>query len=126
MIEASRAWADRAEAHFATAKREVAVTHEANPAAVIYSSHLCVQAYLRARLLQAEVPFPHTPHLVVLLYLCMDAEPSWEGFRDHLRTLTSHYMDTRDATKPVPPERVEECLSCCTAFRGEARKALGL
>ncbi|MBI4912938.1 MAG: HEPN domain-containing protein [Acidobacteria bacterium] len=126
MNPAARAWTERAEAHGATARREHQATEDPNPAAVVYACHFCVQAYLRARLLEAEVPFPATPHLVVLLYLCMDLEPSWEEFRERLRRLTFHYMETRDATQPVPPDRVREALDICAAFRSAGRKSLGI
>jgi HEPN domain-containing protein len=124
MVDECRAWTDRAEAHFATAVRESSVTDLSNPAAVVYHAHWCVQAYLRARLVEASVPFPHTPYLVVLLYICADMEPTWEAFRGHLRTLTSHAMDARDATRAIPPEKMNEALDLCTAFRAEARKSL--
>lgn len=126
MNSAAQAWVNRAETHFATAHREWAQTEDRNPAVVVYCAHMCTQAYLRARLLQGNVEYPHTPHLVVLLYLCLDLEPAWESFRDHLRMLTSHDEATRDATQEVPPERVEECMNACTEFRSEARKAMGI
>lgn len=125
MTDACRSWAERAEAHFATALRESAAVDLPNPSAVIHHAHACVQAYLRSRLAEAAVPFPHTPYLVVLLYICVDMEPTWESFRDHLRTLTSHAMDARDATRAITPGQVNESLDLCTAFRAEARKALG-
>ena len=126
MNHACRAWAERAEAHFATAVRESTAMDLPNPSAVIYHSHACVQSYLRSRLAEASAPFPHTPYLVVLLYICVDLEPAWEAFRDHLRTLTSHTMDARDATKPIPEERPHEALDLCIAFRAEARKTLAI
>jgi HEPN domain-containing protein len=123
MNDACRAWIERAEAHFATAVRESTVLDLPNPSAVIYHSHWCVQAYLRARLAEAAVPFPHTPYLVVLLYICVDMQPTWDAFREHLRTLTSHAMDARDATQSITTERVHESLDLCTAFRSEAKQA---
>lgn len=125
MTSNSRCWTDRAEAHFATALRESAVAEDLvpNPQAVIHHAHACVQALLRARLAEAGIPFPETPYLMVLLYLCVDLEPAWEEHREAIRTLTTRFMDAEDPANPIPPERITESLAFCRAFRGLALAA---
>jgi hypothetical protein len=120
------AWTGRAEAHFGTALREFAVAADQlpNPQAVLYHTHACVQGFLRARLANAGIPFPETQYLVVLLYLCMEHEPEWEQFREHIRSLTTFLLDTDDPTKDVSCERMQEALDFCMAFRKAAQQSL--
>lgn len=89
MRSLARAWVARAEAELATAVREAAVTEAPNYDAACLHAKTCALDYLRARLEEADVPFPMTSHLVVLLELCLELEPGWEGFRQHLRHLTT-------------------------------------
>lgn len=119
-------WIDRAEAHFATALRESAVEADQlpNPHAVLHHAHACVQGLLRARLTQAAIPFPETPFLVVLLYLCIDLEPGWETHREHIRSLTTFMLDAEDAGHGIPEERTHLALEACMAFRASALAAL--
>lgn len=126
MNPASQLWTSRAEAHFATALRESTVEADQlpNPQAVLHHAHACVQAYLRARLAEAGVPFPETPYLVVLLYLCIDLEPAWEDFREHIRNLTTFLLDSEDPAREITTDRVHEALDCCMAFREIAKTAL--
>lgn len=122
MSPASQAWITRAEAHFATALREstVDVDQLPNPQAVLYHTHASVQGFLRARLARERIPFPETPYLVVLLYLCMDLEPDWEQYREHIRSLTTFLMDSEDPEKDIPVDRVHDALDFCMAFRKAA------
>lgn len=126
MTPTSRAWNDRAEAHFATALRESTVEADQlpNPQAVIHHAHACVEGFLRARLAKEGIPFPETPYLVVLLYLCMDLEPAWEQYRELIRSLTTFLMSAEDPDNPIPAERVHEALEFCLAFRKAANQAL--
>jgi hypothetical protein len=126
MSPTSRAWTTRAEAHFATALRESTVEADQlpNPQAVLHHTHACVQGFLRARLAHAGIPFPETPYLVVLLYLCMDLEPGWEQYREHIRSLTTFLMDGEDPGREISAERVHEALEFCMAFRAAALGAL--
>ncbi len=116
MNEAARAWADRAEAHIATALRESQVPGLPHPAAVVQHAHACVQCALRSILAEASVPFPSTPHLGILLCLCADLDPAWEAFRGTLRTLTARALDAADPALPLPAERADEALRLCRAF----------
>lgn len=122
MTPSSNGWTDRAEAHFATALRESAVAADRvpNAQAVIHHAHACVQALLRARLAEAGIPFPETPYLVVLLYLCVDQEPAWEQHREAIRTLTTRYMDVEDPANPIPSEWIQDSLAFCQVFRSLA------
>ena len=122
MSPTRQAWIARAEAHFATALRESTVEADQlpNPQAVLHHTHACVQGLLRARLAREGIPFPETPYLVVLLYLCMDLEPDWEQYREHIRSLTTFLMDSEDPEKDIPVDRVHEALDFCMAFRKAA------
>ncbi len=126
MTPTSRAWTARAEAHFATALRESAIEADQlpNPQAVLHHTHACVQGLLRARLAHAGIPFPETPYLVVLLYLCMDLEPDWEQYREHIRSLTTFLMDAEDPDQEISADRIHEALDFCMDFRKAAKVSL--
>lgn len=85
----------RAELEFGTAFREMNEKGEANFTAVCHHAALCAVHYLQARLAVAGLPFPSTPHPVVLLECCLDLEPTWEGFRQDLRMLYLNAHDTQ-------------------------------
>ena len=97
MKDLTRAWVLKAEADLETANREVAVEERPNYDAVCFHAHQCAERYLKARLQQEDIPFPETNHLVVLLHLCLDLEPSWIDCIDHLRFLTSALMHVQEA-----------------------------
>ena len=126
MNSAAQAWALRAEAHFSTARREASALQEAHPAAVVHPAHACAEAYLKARLAEASLPFPATPHLVVLLYSCLDFHPEWEDFRASLRALTALAEESRDPEAQLTPGQGQAALVHCGSFRAEARKSLGI
>jgi len=120
----TRAWAMKAEADLATADREVKVKDDPNFDAVCYHSKECALNYLRARLEEAEIPFPTTPHLVVLLELCLDLEPAWEEFRDNLRFLTTSANQILEPESRANRKTATQALEMTKAFRDEARRGL--
>lgn len=120
----STAWMQRASAHLATARRELAVAEEPNLEATCLHAQIAALACLRARLSAADVPFPFTSHLVVLLELCLDLQPAWERFRSHLRTLNQRAATLDDLDAPCTWEQAQEAFTCALAFHDEVRESL--
>ncbi len=115
----------RAEAEYQTAKREYRIRKDANPAAICLHAHGCVLRYLQARLRQAELEFPSTPHPVVLLECCLELEPDWELYRSDFRTLHVNHLNAQDPEVEILPEHMEASFRACERFREVVQDTLG-
>ncbi len=124
MLPLSKAWAMKAEANLATAEREAQVRDAPNFEAVCYHAKECALHYLRARLEEAEVPFPTTPHLVVLLELCLDLESGWDEYRENLRFLMTSANQVLEPVSRVNLKTATQALEMAKAFREQARDSL--
>ncbi len=121
-----KAWARKAEADLATARRELYVEDNPNYAAVCHFAHQGALGYLKARLIQQNVPFPQTEHLGVLLELSMDEARDWERFRPHLRSLTHLNFQLEDPECVPDAPTAAEAQSLSMIFCNHARQKLGL
>ena len=126
MQKLTAAWARKAESDLDTAGRELRVEEAPNPGAVCLHAQRSALAYLKARLLQTEVPFPSTSHLVVLLELCLEEEPAWEAFRPHLRALNSLAAQLEDPEYMPDGPTASEAFELARAFGDSVRMTLGL
>jgi HEPN domain-containing protein len=124
MNPTTRAWATKAEADLATAERELQVQENPNFDAVCYHAKECALNYLKARLEAAEVAFPITSHLVVLLELCLELEPGWESFREHLRFLTTSANQSLEADSQTDLGVATQAVEMTKAFREEVKRGL--
>ncbi len=88
-------WVRKAEADFATAQREYAVEVAPNHDAVCFHSQQAVEKLLKARLQEADIPFPKIHDLAVLLDKVLTVEPNWETLRNDLHTLTAYAVEYR-------------------------------
>lgn len=118
------AWAMKAEADLATASRELEVREDPNFDAVCYHSKECALNYLRARLQEADTPFPSTSHLVVLLEMCLELEPEWDTLRDNLRILTNASNNILDPECRANRKAAHEAFEMAKGFRDKARQSL--
>ena len=120
----TKAWAIKAESNLATAERESTVKDDPNFEAVCHHAKECSLHYLRARLEEAEIPFPFTSHLVVLLELCLELEPSWESYRENLRFLTISANQSLEPESHTNRKVAVQALEMTRTFRDEARRIL--
>jgi HEPN domain-containing protein len=118
------AWAMKAEADLSTAGRELQVRDDPNFDAVCYHAKECALNYLRARLQEADIEFPSTAHLVILLELCLDLEPAWDGLRDNLRVLTYASNQILDPENRANRRAAGEAYDMAKGFREEVRRCL--
>jgi len=68
-------WIRKAEGDFATAEREY-LAESPNYDAVAFHSQQCAEKYLKARLVEVDIPFPKTHDLSVILDLILAVEPT--------------------------------------------------
>lgn len=120
----TKAWAVKAEAALATAEREVKVKDDPNFEAVCHHAKECALHYLRARLEEAEIPFPVTSHLVVLLELCLELEPSWDAYRNNLCFLTTSADQSLEPESHTNRQTATQAWKMARSFRDAARMGL--
>ncbi|HJW09952.1 MAG TPA: HEPN domain-containing protein [Holophagaceae bacterium] len=125
MKASSQEWIEKAEADWRTARREF-TADEPNFDAVCFHAQQCVKKYLHARMDEAEIPAPLTHHLGVLLALCVDAEPSWDQFREQARTLTANTIQLQHPGPCAPEDQAQASLDAAGPIRVAARKSFGL
>ena len=119
-------WVEKAEADFATARRELRVRKYTNLDAVCFHSQQCAEKYLKARLQEAGIPFGKTHNLLALLDLILEVEPLWSEFRPLLRVLNRFAVDFRYPGESADKEMAKQAYEYCRTIRGRVRQSLGL
>ena len=122
----SQEWVDKAEADWTTARREFTAEDHPNYDAVCFHAQQCVKKYLLARMEEADIPFPATHHLGVLLSICVDLEPSWDELREAARTLTAHTIQIVHPGAMADEHMSQQSLDAGAALRLNIRKSLEL
>jgi HEPN domain-containing protein len=119
-------WAAKAEADWATAQREFRVRRRPNFDAVCFHAQQCVEKYLKARLIQAEIDYPRTHDLVALLGLLQKAEPLWQPWKDALAKLTYYAVTVRYPGESAECADAADALKIARLLREEMRWSFGL
>ena len=120
------AWIAKAEADWATAQREFRVRRRPNCDAVCFHAQQCVEKYLKARLILADIRFPKTHDLVALLALVQKTEPLWQPWKDHLAKLTHYAVTVRYPGESAERADAAEAVKLARLLRIEIRWSLGL
>ncbi|MGG6241531.1 HEPN domain-containing protein [Nodosilinea sp. AN01ver1] len=94
--------------------------------AVCFHTQQCVEKYLKARLLAADISFPKIHDLTALLTLLNPVEPEWERFRPALALLTDFAVEVRYPGFSADQEVAEEMYELCAEVRQAVRQSLGL
>ena len=119
-------WIAKAEADWATARREFQVRRRTNFDAVCFHSQQCIEKYLKARLIVAGIIFPKTHDLVALLALVQKAEPLWQPWKEPLAKLTYYAVAVRYPGESAERADAAETLKIAKLLRDEIRFSLGL
>jgi HEPN domain-containing protein len=119
-------WVDKVEGDFSTAGRELRARKDLNYDSVCFHSQQCVEKYFKAYLQDAGVAFAKTHDLVVLLDLLLPMEPSWDGFRLRLRSLTTAAVEIRYPGKSADKLNAKEMYKLCQEMRDLVQKSLGI
>ena len=118
------AWVAKAEGDFRTAKREIAALDLPNFDAVCFHAQQCAEKYLKARLVEAGMPFPKVHDLTALLRLVLPMEPSWVFLEKSLDLLTSMGVEVRYPGVAADMEDATEAVRLVTQVRDTLRRAL--
>jgi len=74
-------WIAKAEGDFVSATREMRARKAPNYDAACFHAQQCAEKYMKARLQEANISFPRTHDLEVLLDLLLRIEPGWSTLR---------------------------------------------
>jgi HEPN domain-containing protein len=85
-----------------------------------------VEKYFKARLHEAELSFPKTHDLVVLLELLQPVEPLWSAYEPIVKNLTDFAVNFRYPGDNATLSEAKLALKHCRSLRAEVRQSLGL
>jgi HEPN domain-containing protein len=121
-----QSWIEKAEGDYNTAGRELHAEQFPNYDAVCFHTQQCIEKYLKARLIMAEIAFPKIHDLTALLTLLNPVEPDWETLRPALALLTDFAVEVRYPGFSATQEIAAEMYGLWTEVRQAVRESLGL
>ena len=119
-------WVNKAEADFATTLRELRARRQPNYDAACFHAQQCIEKYLKARLIEAGIPFPRSHDLEELLDLSLPLEPLWEVFRNQLIDLTTFAVAFRYPGESAARDMAKLAVADCKLIRKAIRNRLGM
>jgi len=122
----TREWVQKAEGDFVTAQRELRVRKAPNYDAVCFHAQQCAEKYLKARLQEAERPFPKIHNLLELLKLLSPIEPMLEMLRPSLTPLNRYAVEFRYPGDFATKDEAREAFRLCGHVRSILRERLVL
>jgi HEPN domain-containing protein len=125
MTSPIKSWLEKAEGDYSTADRELKAEQFPNYDAVCFHTQQCIEKYLKARFIVAEIPFPKIHDLTALLTLLNPVEPDWETLRPALALLTDFAVEVRYPGFSATQEIAAELYGLCTEVRQAVRESLG-
>lgn len=118
-------WVQKADEDFAVAEW-VAQGPIGSFSAICFHCQQCIEKYLKARLQEANTPFPKTHDLDVLLNLVVPSEPAWASLRPRLAMLQPFSVETRYPGISASPSDAADALRTCRDVRAILRASMGL
>ena len=118
-------WVEKAEGDFRTAEREARVRKAPNYDAVCFRAQQCAEKYLKAFLIQRQIPFRPIHDLEVLLELIKSVSLDFECIRDLLLLLNDYAVDVRYPGEMATKEESRAALKAMRTVRTFLRQKLG-
>jgi HEPN domain-containing protein len=122
----TKEWIQKAEGDFATAQRELQAEDNPNYDAVCFHAQQCAEKYLKARLVEADLPFPKIHDLGIILDLLLPIEPTWESLRGELNSLNDRAVEVRYPGYLSDADEAKDALEIASKVRQTIRQAFGL
>jgi HEPN domain-containing protein len=126
MKAATREWVDKAEADYAAALLMRRSRRKYSRDIVCFHLQQCVEKYLKARLVEANIAFPKTHDLERLLDLALVVEPMWEALRPTMASITDFAVEIRYPGRAVSAPEARVLLAATKKARDLIRQRLGL
>jgi len=119
-------WVEKAEGDYRTAEREWRVRKSPNYDAVCFHAQQCAEKYLKAFLLQRQIPFRPIHDLEVLLGSTIPVSPEFEFVRDLLLLLNDYAVDIRYPGEVATKDEAHAAIKAIRTVRTFVRQRLGL
>ncbi len=119
-------WVDKAEGDWLFAGRAMRVQENPVYDHVCFHSHESAEKYLKARLVEAEVAFPKTHNLPLLLTLLLPIQPDWQVLEADLLGLKAFGVSIVYPGKDADEADARAALSYCRSVREAMRRSLEL
>jgi HEPN domain-containing protein len=126
MRPATGQWVDKAESDYDGACEALRSRKKSRCDRICFFSQQCAEKYLKARLVEAGLAFPHTHELSILLRLCLPVEPLWVIFDRPLAAMTQFAVLVRYPGVWATLAEARQGIRTCRRFRAVARQSLGL
>lgn len=112
-------WVEKAERDYATARRELAATHQPNYDAVCFHAQQCIEKLMKALLIRLGVTPGKTHDLAFLDQLLSPVCPEWSWPREDLRFLTRAAVAFRYPGESADKEEAAQAFDIATRLRGK-------
>ena len=122
----TREWVQKAENDFTVASQILRRRKHRMPDAACFFCQQCVEKYLKARMVEAGVPFPKTHDLFLLVNLASKLEPQWVAFASAAKAITNYAVDFRYPGHSATLREARSALKHCRIIQAEVRRSLGL
>ena len=119
-------WVEKAEADYATARRELRARKFPNYDAACFHAQQMAEKYLKACLQENGAPIPRTHNLVVLMDQCAAHDGSFALQRDLLVRLDRYAVVYRYPGESADRDEAKLTVRAADDFRHFARQRLGL
>ena len=118
-------WVQKAEGDFQVAGREMQASMPVYDA-VCFHAQQCVEKYMKALLVERDIPFPKTHDLIVLLDLCVGVMPELTSQRPQMASLGAYAVAFRYPGEAAIAQDAEEAQKIMNVVRSFLRCRLGL
>lgn len=118
-------WVEKAEKDWNSLHREIRARKNPNYDAACFFAQQCVEKYLKARLVEADIYFKKIHDLTYLLELVKPIEPLWVAYEHEMRVLTDYAIEFRYPGASADLEIAKLAQKVCKSFRATARQSLG-
>jgi HEPN domain-containing protein len=122
----TREWVQKAENDFIVASQILRRRKDLVPDAACFFCQQCVEKYLKARMVEAGIPFPKTHDLYLLVNLASKVEAHWLAFASPAKAITNYAVDSRYPGHSATLREARTAMKHCRVIRAEARRSLGL
>jgi HEPN domain-containing protein len=122
----TREWVEKAENDWGSLQREIRARKNPNYDAACFFAQQCVEKYIKACLVEADIYFKKSHDLTYLLGLMTTIEPLWKSYEQEFRLLTDYAVEFRYPGASADLELAKTALKICKSFRKTARHTLGI
>lgn len=119
-------WVQKAEGDINTAQREFAVQDEPNHDAVCFHAQQCAEKYLKARLIEEDLPVMRIHDLEVLLNQLLPFETGLADLLQAVRILSAMAVEIRYPGIAADEDDAAEALRSSKKIRNAIRTALSI